>query len=188
MEKSAKVLESLKNQIKEGVREETRLTNRLQAVVDAGDPNGTATDLALKLERVETDLAENRFQEKEETASYKENLQLIIQYERDVSEARKTADQMGMKLEKSASERELTNMRVSLHDDLNLGELAQAKDRVQAQIDGNVGATRAIKDLGAAAYADMADADLARAARANDILKRFKPVVAESVPVATVVK
>lgn len=175
VETAAQQLVSLNNQIAEDLKEQTRLTNRIRAVVAQGDPNKTAEQYALSLERTESNLATNQAQQAVAQATYNDNLNLVERYERDVSAARKDAEQMGFQLEQSLAEKNLVQMSLSLKNTMNLGDLAESRRRVQSQIDANKGASKAATDLSRAGIAEEADDDLERKERAAAILSRFQP-------------
>jgi phage shock protein A len=174
VETAAKQLVSLDNQIADDLKEQTRLTNRLQAVVDKGDPNKTAAKYAADLARVEEHLKTNQDQRAIAQAQYDENLKLVERYEREINNARKDAEDMGFQLAQSEAEKNLYQMTAALKDKLNLGELAQARRRVQDQINTNKGATMAARDLSRQGRAEDEDADLERNAAAEAVLARFQ--------------
>lgn len=180
VEKAAKQLESLQRQIADDLKEQARLTNRLQAVIANGDPNKTAEKYALDLERVEGNLKVNQEQLATAQETYDDNLKLVEKYERDVSAARKDAEALGFQLQQSNAEKELVQMNAALRDQLNLGDLAQARQRVQAQIDANRGGTRAARDLSRQGLAEEADEELERKERAAAVLARFQKPAADA--------
>ena len=165
---------SLQNQIDSDLKEQQRLSNRIAAVLQSGDPNHTAENYALQLERVEQNLEANKAQIDVAQTSYDDNLKLVQQYENEVVNARKDAEALGFQLQSSQAEKELRQMSVGLQDKLNLGELATARRRVQEKIDANRGASKAAADLGRQGSAEHADEELERKARASAVLERFK--------------
>lgn len=180
VEKAAKTLVSLNYQIADDMKEKTRLETRLRAVVAQGDPNKTAEKYALDLERVERNLAANQAQQSTAQETYDENLKLVERYEREVVDARKDAEHLGFQLEQSKAEKDLIQMSASLKSQLSLGDLADARRRVQDQINANRGATKAAQDLSRQGIAEEADEDLERKERAAAILARFQPAPAEA--------
>lgn len=174
VETAAKQLVSLENQIADDLKEQTRLTNRLQAVVDKGDPNKTASKYAADLARVEEHLKINQEQKITAQAQYDENLKLVERFEREIDNARKDAAQMGFELAQSEAEKNLYQMTAALKDQLNLGDLAQARNRVKDQINTNKGATRAARDLSRQGRAEEDDEELERNAAADAVLARFQ--------------
>lgn len=176
VERAAKQLVSLNNQIAGDLKEKQRLENRLKAVLASGDPNKTAEGYALDLERVETNLQANQAQQASAQDVYDENLKLVERFEREVASARKDAESLNFQLDQSKAEKDLFQMTASLKDQLNLGELAQARRRVQNQIEANKGASKAAHDLSRQGVAEEADEELERKERAAAILARFQPV------------
>lgn len=173
VEQAAKQLESLQRQVDSELKEQQRITARIQAVIQNGDPNKTAEKYALELERVESSLAANQQQLEIAQNTYNDNLQLVSRYEHQVSEARKDAEKLGFQLQQSEAEKSLNQMAVNMREQLCLGDLAQARERVQAKIDANRGASRAAHDLSQQGLAEEADEELERKQRAAEILARF---------------
>lgn len=174
VEQAAKQLISLENQIASDLKEQTRLTNRIQAVVDKGDPNNTAAGYAADLGRVEESLVTNQEQRDLAQNQYDSNLKLVERYEREISLARKDADQLGLQLAQSEAEKNLYQMTASLKDTLSLGDLAQARQRIQDNINANKGSAKASRDLGKQDFSEEDDLELEREAAAAAILDRFK--------------
>ena len=65
-------------------------------------------------------------------------------------------------------------MSAALKDKLNLGELSEARKRVQNQINENRGAAKGAHDLARQGMAEEADEELERTQKAQDILARFQ--------------
>lgn len=174
VEAAAGQLVSLERQINTDLGEQARLTNRLKAVVESGDPNNTAEGYALDLERVERNLEVNRSQLTVAQKQYDDNMKLVTDYENQVTTARKRAADLGFQLKSSEAAKDFQRLSGSLNTKLNLGDLAEAERRVQAKIDQNNGAIRAGVDLNQTANAQKADDELERKARAQAVLDRFK--------------
>lgn len=174
VEAAAKQLVSLENQIADDLKEQQRLTNRIESVLTKGDPNGSAGKYAADLARVEENLKANQDQKALAQKSYDENLSLVERFEREIAEARKDAAALGMQLQQSEAEKNLHQMSAALHDKLNVGDLAEARARVKDQIVANRGASRAARDLNRIGLEEEEDLDLERSAAAEAILARFK--------------
>jgi phage shock protein A len=174
VETAGKQLVSLENQIADDLKEQTRLTNRIQGVLANGDPNKTAAKYAADLARVEEHLKTNQAQKEIAQQQYDENLKLVERFQREINEARKDAADMGFQLAQSEAEKNLYQMTAALKDQLNLGELAQARQRVKDQINANKGATKAARDLSHATRAEDEDEELERKAAADAVLARFQ--------------
>jgi hypothetical protein len=174
VEMAAKQLISLENQIAEGLKDQQRLTNRIRAVMKNGDPNKTATKYAAELARVEANLKVNEEQKGIAQAQYDENLALIERYENQISDARKDAEQLGMQLAQSETEKVLIQTSTAIKDQLNLGDLAVARRKVQDQINSNRGAAKAARDMSASSAAEEEDEKFEKSMAVSDILNRFK--------------
>lgn len=174
IETAGKQLVSLNNQIADDLKEQTRLTRRIQACVDKGDPNKTAAGYAADLARVEEHLKTNQEQKIIAQQQYDDNLKLVERYEREINQARKDAQEMGLQLAQSKAEKDLYQMTAALKDKLNLGELSQARRRVQDQINANKGSTMAARDLSRQGLAEESDEELERQEAAAAVLARFQ--------------
>lgn len=177
VESTGQVLESLERQIEEDEKEEEQLNNRLKAVMSQvpPDPNGTAAGYAEELAKVEQRLAENRAQLEINQKAFEDNCKLVEEYEGQVANARKDAAQLGLQLQQSEAEANLHELNSSLQNKLSTTDLAEQRQRVQAQIDKNRGKGRAHQQLNRGATAKKKDDDLVRQAAAQKILDRFKP-------------
>ena len=174
VEKAAKQLVSLETQIADGLKEQTRLTNRLQAVVDQGDPNKTAAKYAADLSRVEEQLEANKQQRDIAQDQYDDNLKLVTRFEDQIKKARQEVKDMGLQLQQSQAEKDLHQMTASLKDKLSLGDLSEARQRVKDQIDANKGAARAARDLNGGSIAEESDDELESNASVQAVLARFQ--------------
>lgn len=175
LEGSAALVRTVQRQVDEGEKEQKRLSSRIKAAVDAGDPNNTATDYALQLAQVESNLESNKTQ----LARHKENHEnfknTIINEQRKVEAARREAASLGQELDQSEREKEFANYA----SDVQAGKfdttgLDEAKEAVRRKIDQNRAAGDVARDLGRQGAAEAADEELERKAAAADILARFK--------------
>lgn len=174
VKRSAKQLVSLDNQIADLTKEQTRLNNRLASVTAKGDPNGTAKDYAKQLASVESQLQANKDQRQHVQEDYDTNLKLVEKYERDVTQARRDAEQLGFQLEQSKDEKDMYEASAQLRADLNTGKLAEARKRVQDAINANWGETKAMRDLSARSSAQDKDEEDELDEEAAKVLARFQ--------------
>lgn len=185
LQNAAKQIVSLDRQIDADTQELTKLTNRLQTVVDNGDPNNTANDIAVQIAAVEARLGENKSQRDSAKSIYDENLELVETFQRNIKNARNEAEQLGLQLERSEAEKNLVQMSSSLKGKLDVGgDFNEARRRIQASIDANKGSVKAARDLSRQDLAEESDLELERKAAAQKVLERFqKPV--PTTPAAT---
>lgn len=170
---AAKQLISLDNQIANNMKEQTRLTNRIKSVHANGDPNKNIPKYAADLAGVEAQLKINQEQRATAQEQYDTNLKLVEQYEREVNAARKDAEHMGFQLQYSENEKEVRQMTASLKDGMNLGALAQARQRVQDQINENLGAAKASRDISRQTTSEEEDDKFEQDAAAQAIMDRL---------------
>lgn len=174
VDKAATQLISLDRQIKVGMEEQARLTNRIKAVLAEGDPNKTVEKYASDLSKVEEDLKANQEQKVLAEEQYKENVKMIERFKLQADKARQDVQSMGLQLETSEAEKELSQLAAGLKDKLSLGDVAEARQRVQKQIDANRGAAKAARDLSRQGFAEESDEELERKASAAAVLSRFQ--------------
>jgi phage shock protein A len=99
---------------------------------------------------------------------------LVERYENQISDARKDAEQLGMQLAQSETEKNLIQTSAAIKDQLNLGDLAVARRKVQDQINSNRGAAKATRDMNAVDSIAEEDAELEKSMAVSEILNRFK--------------
>lgn len=174
VEAAAKQLISLENQIADGLKEQQRLTNRIESVLAKGDPNKNAPKYAADLARVEENLGINQEQKELAQQQYDDNLKLVERFEREIQEARKDATDLGLQLQQSEAEKNLHQMSASLKNKLNVGDLAAARQRVKEQINSNKGSAKAARDLNRVGLAEEEDEELERTVAADAVLARFQ--------------
>lgn len=180
VEAAAKQLVSLENQIADDLKEQQRLTTRIESILAKGDPNGNAPKYAADLARVEEHLKVNQDQKVLAQQQYDDNLKLVERFEREIAEARKDASDLGLQLQQSEAEKNLHQMSAALKDKLSVGDLAEARQRVKDQINSNRGSARAARDLNRIGLAEEEDVELERSAAADAILARFKKPSADA--------
>lgn len=171
---AATQLVSLENQIATDLKEQQRLTNRIESVLAKGDPNKNAPKYAADLARVEENLRTNQEQKDFAQSQYDDNLKLRERFEREIQKARQDAADLGQQLQQSEAEKNLHEMSAALKDKLTVGELGEARQRVQNQINSNRGSAKASRDLNQAVVAEEEDQELERNAAADAILARFQ--------------
>lgn len=175
LETVATQIRSLNRQIDEGTKEKTRLENRIRAALSNGDPNNTAAEYAIQLDSVERNLKANQEQKDRNQQLYDGFAKTIEDNQRLVAEARKEIVQLGVQLEQSERDKELTQFTTEFDKNVDVGAgLADARAAIQAKIDAN----RAVGDVAISTstqrQAELADDNLEREQRAEAILARFK--------------
>jgi phage shock protein A len=187
LEGSKTLVNSVQRQVDAGEKEVTRLTSRIKAAVEAGDPNKTAADNALALAEAEKQLAENKAQLATHKTSYTGFAKMVESSQKKVLEARKRAQVLGVKLQQSEREKELSKFANNFTFDpnrLNDG-LSRAEELINQKIDANRAGAEVALDMNKQAIADAADDELERQAAAAEILARFQTPQAGSGTVTT---
>lgn len=175
LEGAAGLVRTVQRQVDDGEKEVKRLDSRIQAAVNAGDPNNTAAGYAAQLAREEEQLASN----KEQLAKHKENYEnfkkVILNEQTKIEKARQEARALGQELEQSEREKEFVQYANEVSSaKFDNSKLAEAKEAVRQKIDANRAAGDVARDMGRAAAAEAADDELERQAAAADVLARYK--------------
>lgn len=92
------LVRSVRRQVEDGEKEKARLENRIKTALANGDPNNTAKEYALQLERVERELATNKEQLAKHEETYQNFSKIVEQNQRKVQEARREAESLGLEL------------------------------------------------------------------------------------------
>ena len=171
---AAKQVISLQKQINDGKHDQQVLTNRINTALSHNDVNNTARFYALELARVEDHLKVNENQLLIAEKQYNDNLELVKKFEQQIVDARKEISDLGYQLAQSQAEKNLQEMTASLKNKLNVGDLSDARKRVQDQIDANRGASKAAYDLNSDELAQQKDLNFERDIAADEILARFR--------------
>lgn len=156
--------------------EVTRLTNRIETAMAAGDPNKTAEGYALQLADAEKKLAKANEKLGRDTDRFNNASSSIEEGKRQVEQARQECRELGMELEHSKREREMNEFAAGFDPNSFMGDnsLADAREQLQKQIDENRGMGDADAALNKQRAAEAKDRELERQARAADVLKRFQ--------------
>jgi len=169
---------SLQRQVDDGTTEKTRLENRIKAALANGDPNNTASEYAIQLESVERNLETNVEQLERTKGMYDSFTKTIELNQRKVTEARKEVQDLGVQLEQSEREKELVRFNAEFEKGVDVsGTLSEAREAVLRKIDANRAAGDVAADTSKQKAAELADEELERKQRAEDILARFKQPV-----------
>lgn len=175
LETVAAQVRSLNRQIDEGTKEKTRLENRIRAALANGDPNKTAGEYAIQLESVETNLQSNEAQLARTKQLYDGFAKTIESNQKKVADARREIADLGIQLDQSEREKELTRFAAEFDKGVDVGAgLADARSAIQAKIDANRAAGDVVLSTSTQRQAELADEELERQQRADDILARFK--------------
>jgi phage shock protein A len=176
------LVRSVQRQVESGEQEKTRLESRIQAVMAQGDPNHTAKEYALQLAEVERQLGQNKEQLAKHEETYANFAKQVEIGQKRVVETRRKADELGIALELSQREKELSQFASTFTfdpDGLKSG-LSHAEELVKQQIDKNRAAGDVAKDLSRSTLAQAADEEAERDAEAAKILERFQKPASQS--------
>jgi phage shock protein A len=167
---------SVQRQVESGEKEKARLESRIQAALNAGDPNHNADEYALVLADVEQHLKANRDQLAKHKETYENFAKQVELGQEKVVEARLKATRLGLELEHSKREKEMAKFANNFSFDpneLNDG-LARAEELINKKIDANRAVGEVAADMSKQQLALTSDDDLERKIAAAQILERFR--------------
>lgn len=167
------VKRSLERQLQDLRTEESQWMAKIQQVKAAGDPNNTARNYALQLATCREQLMTNDAQYKVVCSEYDDYSQDIIEGDRAIKAAKAKAASMQARLELSESQKAVAEFANGYDPNKITGDLAVAMDKVEAQINLNLGAADAARIGQEDRRAERADRALLRDAQADAILAEF---------------
>jgi phage shock protein A len=164
---------SLNRQIQDDLKEKTKLENRIRSVLAKGDPNKTAENYALQLERLEVQLGENQKQYDGTRKIYDNYAITIKRGEAHLEERARAARQQNAQVEITGRVKAVLTSAKAFNASGFGSKLDLAEQAVLAQLDKNQAALNVAADLSTLAVSESADEDDERKERANKILQRF---------------
>jgi hypothetical protein len=164
---------SLNRQIQDDLNEKTKLENRIRNVLAKGDPNKTAENYALQLERLELQLVENQKQYDGTRRIYDNYAVTIKRGEAHLEERARAARQQNAQVLITSRVKAVLTSAKAFDSSAFGSKLDLAEQAVLAQLDKNQAALNVAADLSTLAISESADEEDERKERANKILERF---------------
>ena len=166
-------LRGLNRQIDNDTARETQLVERIK-LAKGQNNDAAAREYALQLDHVEQSLEANKKQKENTQHIYDGIMKQINAGQQAILDARQEAKQMGVQLEQSQAEKEMSQFTSELAGmGTHLDGLNDLKSKVQAKIDQNRAAVDVVAQTSGAANMEIDMQEAERNARADAILARF---------------
>ena len=184
------LVESVARQVTAGKANATQLEAQIKAHLKAGNRD-VAAQLALQLQKVQTELAANENQYQMHESSYQNNLLKIQKANKDILKVREKIQKYHAELKMSAAEAEIAQLSESFNMDVTT-DFGQIENVIQRQIDTNRGKARVASDMSSKGIETIKAEEAADKAMAEDLLSKFEVQLGlkspETTPVAETVK
>lgn len=166
------LVETVSRQVATGRANGQRLEAQIKSHLKAGNRE-MAGQLALQLQKSQTELAQNEEQLRMHETAYQNNLLKIQKANKDIAGVREKIRKYDADLKMSAAEAEIAQIAESfdLNVTTNFGEMENV---IQTKIDNNRGRARVAADLSAKGVEAIRAEEAAEKAEAEDILSKFE--------------
>lgn len=166
------LVERVQRQVSHNLKQEQQLTAKIKAYLKAGD-RATAGQLAIQLQKVQAELAENREQLGLHEKAYNNNVEKIRHASKKLADVRLKIKKYEADLKMSQAEAELARLSQSFNFDVttDFGELEQV---IQDKIDLNRAKVRVAADLSDEGIETIEAEKNMESAMAEDLLSQFE--------------
>jgi phage shock protein A len=166
------LVESVARQVALGKSNAGQLEAQIKAHLKAGNRD-VAAQLALQLQKTQTELAANEKQLEMHESAYQNNLLKIQKANKDIVKVREKIRKYDADLKMSAAEAEIAQISESF--DMNITtDFGQIEAVIQRQIDNNRGRARVAADMSAKGIETIKAEEAAEKAMAEDLLSKFE--------------
>ena len=167
-----------------------QLESQIKAHLKAGNRD-VAGQLAIQLQKTQTELANNEQQLQMHEQAYQNNLLKIQKANKDIVKVREKIRQYDAELKMSAAEAEIAQISESF--DMNVTtDFGEVESMIQRKIDTNRGRARVAADMSSKGVEQIKAEEAAEKAMAEDLLSKFEVQLGlkspETTPVAETVK
>jgi phage shock protein A len=184
------LVETVARQVAHGKSNASQLESQIKAHLKAGNRD-VAGQLALQLQKTQTELAANEQQLQMHEGAYQNNLLKIQKANKDLIKVREKIQKYHAELKMSAAEAEIAQISESFEMNVTT-DFGQVEDMIQRKIDANRGRARVAVDLSARGIEQINAEEAAEKAMAEDLLSKFEVQLGlkspETTPVAETVK
>jgi len=184
------LVENVARQVTSGKANAARLEAQIKAHLKAGNRD-VAGQLALQLQKAQTELAANDNQLQMHESAYQNNLLKIQKANKDIVKVREKIQKYHAELKMSAAEAEIAQLSESFNMDVTT-DFGQIESVIQRQIDTNRGKARVASDMSSKGIEAIKAEESAEKAMAEDLLTKFEVQLGlkspETTPVAETVK
>ncbi|MEX2283750.1 MAG: PspA/IM30 family protein [Gemmatimonadota bacterium] len=184
------LVETVNRQVASGKANATQLESQIKAHLKAGNRD-MAAQLALQLQKTQTELAANEQQLQMHEQAYQNNLLKIQKANKDIVKVREKIQRYNAELKMSAAEAEIAKLAESFEMNVttNFGEIESV---IQRKIDANRGRARVAADMSSKGIEMIKAEEAAEKAMAEDLLSKYEVQLGlkspETAPVAEGVK
>ena len=166
------LVETVSRQVAHGKSNAAQLEGQIKAHLKAGNRD-VAGQLALQLQKTQTELAANESQLQMHETAYQNNLLKIQKANKDIVKVREKIRQYDAELKMSAAEAEIAQISESF--DMNVTtDFGQVESVIQRQIDQNRGRARVAADMSSKGVEAIKAEEAAEKAMAEDLLSKFE--------------
>ncbi len=184
------LVETVARQVAAGKSNAGQLEAQIKAHLRAGNRD-VAGQLAIQLQKVQTELANNENQLQMHEQAYQNNLLKIQKANKDIVKVREKIQQYHAELKMSAAEAEIAQISESF--DMNVTtDFGEVESMIQRKIDTNRGRARVASDMSSKGIEVIKAEEAAEKAMAEDLLSKYEVQLGlkspETTPVADTVK
>jgi phage shock protein A len=184
------LVETVARQVATNKANATQLEAQIKAHLKAGNRE-MAGQLAVQLQKTQTELAANTSQLEMHEQAYQNNLLKIQKANKDIVKVREKIRQYDADLKMSAAEAEIAKISESF--DMNMTtDFGQIESVIQRQIDTNRGRARVAADMSSKGVEAIKAEEAAEKAQAEDLLSKYEVQLGlkspETAPVAETAK
>jgi phage shock protein A len=184
------LVENVARQVQNGKANQAQLEAQIKAHLKAGNRD-VAAQMAVQLQKVQTELAQNEGQLQMHESAYQNNLLKIQKANKDLIKVREKIQKYHAELKMSAAEAEIAQ--ISETFDMNMTtDFGQIEEVIQRKIDTNRGKARVAADMSSRGVEQIKAEEAAEKALAEDLLSKYEVQLGlkspETTPVAETVK
>ncbi len=166
------LVEAVARQVTHAKSNATQLESQIKAHLKAGNRD-MAGQLALQLQKVQTELATNEGQLQMHEGAYQNNLLKIQKANKDILKVREKITKYHAELKMSAAEAEIAQLSESFEMDMTT-DFGQIESVIQRQIDANRGKARVASDMSSKGIEAIKAEEAAEKVMAEDLLSQFE--------------
>ena len=166
------LVETVARQVASGTSNASQLESQIKAHLKAGNRE-IAGQLALQLQKTQSELEKNKAQLEMHEQAYQNNLLKIQKANKDIVKVREKIQQYHAELKMSAAEAEIAQISESF--DMNMTtDFGQIESVIQKQIDNNRGRARVASDMSSKGIEAIKAEEAAEKAMADDLLSKYE--------------
>jgi phage shock protein A len=166
------LVETVARQVTTNKANAAQLESQIKAHLKAGNRE-VAAQLAVQLQKTQTELATNTNQLEMHEGAYQNNLLKIQKANKDIVKVREKIRQYDAELKMSAAEAEIAKISESFEMNMTT-DFGQIESVIQRQIDTNRGRARVAVDMSAKGVEAIKAEEAADKAMAEDLLSKFE--------------